>query len=72
MTIGIRAANAIKAQAAKEGITAKEECVRLKTSEHTMQSWVHGKIPGGFILAEMCRNGYDVIHILIGERKTDE
>lgn len=70
MTIGGRAANEIKKRAIEKGIDIKQECEGLKTSQYTRRDWANGKkIPGGYLLAEMCRQGYDVIYILTGERK---
>lgn len=70
MAIGQRAAQAVKERAEEKGITIKQECEELKTSQYTVRDWANGsKIPGGYLLAEMCRQGYDVIWILSGERK---
>ena len=69
MTIGQRTAQVIKERAKEKGITIKQECEEIKTSQFTVRDWAKGsKIPGGYILAEMCRQGYDITYILIGER----
>ncbi len=69
MTIGQRAAQAIKERAEEKGIDIKQECEELKTSEYTVRDWRYGKTPCGYLLAEMCKHGYDVIYILTGEKK---
>lgn len=70
MTIGQRAAQAVKERAKEKGITIKQECDVIKTSHFTVRDWAAtSKTPGGYILGEMCRQGYDVIYILSGERK---
>ena len=66
MTIGQRAAQAVKERAEEKGVDIKCEAEGLKTSQFTVRDWKYGKIPGGYILAEMCRQGYDVIYILTG------
>lgn len=73
MTIGQRAAQAVKERAEEKGITIKQECDVIKTSQFTVRDWEKvGKIPGGYLLAEMYRHGYDVIYILSGERKKND
>ena len=69
MTIGQRAAQAVKERAEEKGITIKQECEAIKTSQFTVRDWATRKTPGGYILGEMYRQGYDVIWILSGERK---
>lgn len=72
MTIGQRAAQAVKERAKEKGITIEQECEAIKTSKSTVYDWATCMTPGGYILSEMYRQGYDVIWILSGERKDNE
>ena len=69
MTIGERALEAVRNRAKERGITFRSECEQLQTSDNTALSWKKkGTNPSSYVLAEMCRQGYDVIYILTGEK----
>lgn len=68
MTIGQRAAQAIKNRAKQKGITFVKECDLLGTNRQTAKNWKYGRTnPGSWIIAEMLRQGYDIEYILLGE-----
>lgn len=70
MTIGQRAVQAIRERAKGNGTTFKSECQLLLMSDTNVLVWSKGSVnPRADILAEMCRQGYDMTYILIGERK---
>lgn len=70
MTIGQRAAECIKSRAVETGTTFKHQICLLGTSWDTVKNWTRGNVcPGSYFLAEMYRQGYDVIYILTGERQ---
>jgi predicted NBD/HSP70 family sugar kinase len=68
MTIGQRAAEAIKERASKNGTTIKQECEKNHIGDSQVRGWRRGKAdPCAYVLAMMLRNGYDINHILKGE-----
>lgn len=70
MTIGQRAVQLIRERVNKNGTTFKHECELITTTDTNVLVWSKGYVnPRAVILAEMCKQGYDVIYILTGERK---
>ena len=68
--IGKRAAKAIREMAKENETSVKFEldCLKLHTSQHYQYEHLIAD-PGAVALANMARNGYDVVYILTGERK---
>ena len=72
LTIGERAAQAIKENAQKNGRSISKECIRIGFDPKTRNEWAAGRSnPGGYVLSLMANAGYDVIWILI-EKKGEE
>jgi len=70
MTIGQRAVECIKKRADENGTSFKHQADLLDTSWNTIKNWTVGKVsPGSYFLAEMYKQGYDIMYILTGERK---
>lgn len=70
MTIGERAVQVIRERVKEKGTTFKHECELILTRDTNVLGWCKRNInPRADILAEMCRQGYDMTYILIGERK---
>lgn len=68
-TIGERAAMAIKERAWANGTSFLTECIKTGVCDCQMRHWAtNGVNPNANALAEMYRNGYDVIYILTGEK----
>ena len=68
MTIGQRAAEAIREKAKFKGLDFRTECSNIGVPAQTVSCWKVGHCdPGSFYLAEMYKLGYDVIYILTGE-----
>ena len=69
LTIGERAAQAIRETAENNGLTITKECMRIGINTDTRIAWNNGKAnPGGSVLALMLNAGYDVIWILTGKK----
>lgn len=69
-TIGNRAYKEIKKRAKRNGICATEEALKMGVTSHSLSSWKKGNNnPSAYYLQQMVLAGYDVIYILIGERK---
>ena len=70
MTIGQRAAKAIKERAWANDTNFKDECSFVDCSDAQFRAWARGKAnPCARVLAEMYKQGYDIPYILTGERK---
>ena len=70
MTIGQRAAKAIKERAWKNGTNFKDECAWVDCSDRQFRAWSSGETnPCARVLAEMYKLGYDIPYILTGETK---
>ena len=68
MSIGQRIYEAIRARAKEKGIKICEEIKLLGVSKDTARNWRIAKHdPGAWIIAEMCRQGYDIAWILTGD-----
>lgn len=70
MTIGQRAAMAIKERAWANGTSFEEVCNDIGIDGANMRSWAKAKAnPGANALAKMYAQNYDIIYILTGEKK---
>ncbi len=68
--IGERAAKAIRDRAKKNRTTFEAECKKLNFFKKCVEAWEEkGHKPSAYYLQKMALAGYDVIYILIGERK---
>ena len=73
MTIGQRAAMAIKERAWANDTIFDNECKKLGCSDAQRRAWARGKAnPCARVIAEMFKQGYDIPYILTGERKGDK
>lgn len=69
-TIGNRAYKEIKKQARQNGIAPYKEALKFGVTSHTLTDWKKGNgNPCAYYLQQMTLAGYDVIYILVGERK---
>lgn len=69
-TIGKRAADAVRRMSGIHDTTLKAELELLGACYSTLQYWEHHDTsPGGYILANMLRRGYDINFILLGKEK---
>ena len=69
MTIGQRAAQAIRETAAREGIKLFQELYLLGFSKEAFYGWEkNGHEPQAYFLRQLALAGYDVYWILTGER----
>lgn len=67
MSIGKRAAYAIREAAEDRNVTIESECERLGTTRKTLGDWQkRGLSPSAYYLQQMALAGYDVIWILTG------
>lgn len=67
MSIGERAAWAIREMAEKRNVTTEIECQRLGTTRKTFGDWQkRGLSPSAYYLQQMALAGYDVVWILTG------
>ena len=70
MSIGRRAVDCIYKRAWETETTVQYQCDLLDMERTNLIAWRRGKAnPGARVLAEMHRQGYDVIYILSGEKK---
>ena len=70
MSIGERAARAIKTRVASNGTSLKVELAELSVSYAMFNHWEHGRFsPSAFFLRRMALAGYDVVWILTGGSK---
>lgn len=70
--IGLRAARAIREMAKNNETSVAFEMSCLKAHQSQINQYERCiSDPGAAILANMARNGYDVIYILTGERGTN-
>ncbi len=70
--IGIRAAAAVRKMALEKGLPLWGETELIGTCYSTMAEWEKGRTtPGGVILANMLRRGYDVNYILLGSKNNE-
>ncbi len=69
MTIGQRAAIAIKERAWANDTTFEEECDNIDMHDSNLRSWAKGKAnPSANALANMYLQGYDIAYILTGAK----
>ena len=67
-SIGERAAQAIRVQAAKKGIPIYEECENIGTSRKVYRDWNKmGRNPTAYFFQQMALAGYDIYWILTGK-----
>jgi hypothetical protein len=70
MTIGQRAAMAIKERAWANDTRFEDECDKIGIDESSLRSWTKSKAnPSAYALAKLDLQGYDIHYILTGERK---
>ena len=68
MTIGERAARAIKSRANQNKTSIVQECAALGVTRKIMFDWEkNGRNPSAYWLQQMALSGYDVIYILTGK-----
>lgn len=69
--IGIRAADAVRKKAKESGLPLWGELRLLGISHNVVYAWGKGSAtPGGVILANMLKRGYDINYILLGKENT--
>lgn len=72
MTIGMRAAEAIKERARKNGSTLTSEFENLGLCRKVFGDWQkRGIDPSAYYLQQMALAGYDVIYILTGKENNN-
>lgn len=71
-SIGERAAQAIRVQAAIKGIPIYEECENIGATRKVYRDWNKcGRNPTAWFLQQMALAGYDVIWILTGKENNN-
>lgn len=69
MTIGKRAVECIQNRACDTETTIQHQCDVLGFDRSRLVAWRKGKVnPDSWVLAQMHRQGYDVIYILTGKK----
>ncbi len=69
MTIGQRAAEAIKGRSERTGMSLAQTCAQCGCNYVNLQYWRSGEgDPGAYFLAGMYKAGYDIGYILTGEK----
>lgn len=70
MTIGERAAQAIREKAKEKGIPIYKELENIGTQRNAFHVWEKCNIdPSGYFLQQMALNGYDIYWILTGKEQ---
>lgn len=67
MTIGERAAKAIRDRVAQNDTTLTKELDEITASRRVLNGWEEkGRNPNAYFLQQMALNGYDIMWILVG------
>lgn len=70
MTIGQRAAHAVKVRAWKEETSFFAQCRKIDVFDAQLRAWAAGKAnPCAVTLANMYEAGYDIVWILTGKEQ---
>lgn len=69
MSIGERAAYAVRVMAKQRNTTIDEECWRIGTTRKTLRDWQKRNLnPSAYFLQQMALAEYDIYWILTGEK----
>jgi transcriptional regulator with XRE-family HTH domain len=73
MTVGQRAAKAIRDRAKKNGETLEREADKVYVSRKVINDWeIHNRNPQAFFLQQMALAGYDIYWILLGGKNGEQ